>query len=43
MKISRKHMMGNLNKELNRIRAQMNREVREKCYEMMARKGKHQD
>ena len=34
---------GDLEKQLSQIRAQMNKEVREKCYEILARKHKRKD
>jgi len=34
----RQQMFGDLNKELNRIRAKMNKEVRDKCYQILAQK-----
>ena len=38
MKVPSLRQPGDLNEELNRIRAKMNRDIREKCYRIMAEK-----
>ena len=34
----RQQRFGNINKQLNQIRAQMNRKIRGECFEMLAKK-----
>lgn len=34
----RQQIFGNINKQLNQIRAQMNRKIREECLEVLAKK-----
>ena len=38
----RQQIIGDLNEELNRIRSQINKEVREKCYDILAKKSNKQ-
>ena len=34
----RQQRFGNINKQLNQFRAQMNRKIREECFEILAKK-----